>query len=171
MPVVVASRALVHTRIFSVHAETVVLPSGVRQELSIVRHGGAVAVAALDGAGRMLLVRQYRHAVAEELDEVVAGRLEPGEEPLVAAQRELEEEAGYRARSWLELTRFYPAPGFCSERMVLFLARDLEAVGADRRAMDADEEIAVLWREPRAVLATARDAKTLVAAALVQPYV
>lgn len=166
-PRVVSTRELCRTRIFSVHAESVLLASGKLQELSIVRHGGAVAVAALDDSGRMLLVRQYRHAVGEVLDEVVAGRLEVGEDPLDAARRELEEEGGVRARHWQELSRFFPAPGFCSEHMVLFLAEGLTPAGPDRRAMDADEEIDVVWRTPQEVLATARDAKTLAAAALV----
>lgn len=166
-PRVVASHELCRTRIFSVHAETVLLASGKRQELSIVRHGGAVAVAAVDDAGRMLLVRQYRHAAGAVLDEVVAGRLEVGENPLDAARRELEEEGGVRASRWQELSRFFPAPGFCSEHMVLFLATGLTPAGPERRAMDPDEEIEVLWRTPAEVLATARDAKTLAAAALV----
>jgi ADP-ribose pyrophosphatase len=164
---VVSSRELCRTRIFSVHAETVLLASGKRQELSIVRHGGAVAVAAVDSAGRMLLVRQYRHAAGAVLDEVVAGRLEVGENPLDAARRELEEEGGVRASHWQELSRFFPAPGFCSEHMFLFLATGLTPAGPERRAMDPDEEIEVLWRTPAEVLATARDAKTLAAAALV----
>jgi len=166
-PRVVSTRELCRTRIFSVHAESVLLASGKLQELSIVRHGGAIAVAALDDAGRMLIVRQYRHAAGDVLDEVVAGRLEIGEDPLDAARRELEEEGGVRARHWQELSRFFPAPGFCSEHMVLFLAEGLTPAGPDRRAMDADEEIDIVWRTPNEVLATARDAKTLVAAALV----
>ncbi|MEZ5979424.1 MAG: NUDIX hydrolase [Planctomycetota bacterium] len=160
-------RELCRTRIFRVTAESVELPSGTRQELSVVRHAGAVAVAAVDDDGRMVLVRQYRHPAGEWLEEVVAGRIEDGEEPLLAARRELEEEAGLRARSWHLVREFFPAPGFCSERMTLFVARDLELAGDDRRPPDPDEEIEVVRRSPADVLATSRDAKTLIAASFV----
>ncbi|QDU85534.1 ADP-ribose pyrophosphatase [Planctomycetes bacterium Pla163] len=166
-PRVLGTRELCSTRIFSVHQERVVLPSGLEQDLAVVRHGGAVAVAAVGANGRLLVVRQYRHAVGDWLEEVVAGRLEPGEEPLAAARRELEEEAGMRAEHWREVSTFFPAPGFCSERMTLFVATGLRAAGPDRLAPDDDEEIEVAWRRPQDVLASARDAKTLVAAAFV----
>lgn len=166
-PRVLDTRELCRTRIFSVHQERVVLPSGLEQDVAVVRHGGAVAVAAVDEDGRLLVVRQYRHAVGAWLEEVVAGRLELGEEPLAAAQRELEEEAGLRAEHWREASTFFPAPGFCSERMTLFVATGLRTAGADRLQPDADEEIEVEWRRPEDVLAEADDAKTLVAAALV----
>jgi ADP-ribose pyrophosphatase len=161
-----SSVRLHHGRIFDVTRERVRLPSGLEQEIEIVRHAGAVAIAALDELGRLLLVRQYRQAIGEWLVEVPAGRLEPGEDPETAARRELEEETGYRARRWSLLASFWPAPGFCSERMNLFLALDLEPAGASRRAHDADEELEVLRLDPAALLRESRDAKTLVAAAL-----
>jgi ADP-ribose pyrophosphatase len=123
-----------------------------------------VAVAALDEEGRLLLVRQYRHPAGEWLVEVPAGRVEPGEPELDAARRELEEETGYRAESWSLLRRFWPAPGFCSERMSLFLARGLTPAGAQRRPHDPDEELELLRWTPAEVLARATDAKTLLAA-------
>lgn len=165
----VLSSQLIHSGpIFSVVRETVRLPSGLEQALDFVRHGGAVAVAALDQDGRMVLVRQYRHATGETLLEVPAGRLEPGEDPERAARRELEEETGLRAQRWTFLTRFFAAPGFCSERLVLFLAEELSPAGSDRLAADQDEEIEVLRLEPRVVLERACDAKTLLAALWVE---
>ena len=152
-------------RIFEVHHEHVRLPSGLEQRVDVVRHAGAVAVAALDTDGRLLLVRQYRHPVGDWLVEVPAGRLEEGEDELEAARRELEEETGFRARRWSLLRRFWPAPGFCSERMSLYLAQDLEPAGDRRRAPDPDEEIELERWPPEQVLARCRDAKTLVAAA------
>ncbi|MEM7518552.1 MAG: NUDIX hydrolase, partial [Planctomycetota bacterium] len=122
-------RTPLHTgRIFDLVSERVRLPSGLEQELDVVVHGGAVAIAALREDGKLVCVRQYRHAVGQMLVEIPAGRLEAGEEPLTAARRELEEETGFRAASWRERLRLIPAPGFCSERIVLFEARDLEAV-------------------------------------------
>lgn len=153
-------------RIFNVRRESVRLPSGLSQDLELIEHGGAVAIAALDDQGRLLLVRQYRHATGDWLVEVPAGRLEPGEDPEQAARRELEEETGYRAARWTVLARFFPAPGFCSEHMTLFLARELDGLGSERRPHDPDEELELLRLAPAAVLTTSRDAKTLLAAAL-----
>src|SRR4030095_16579963 len=93
--------------------------SGRERELLVVEHPGAVAIAALDAAGELVLVRQYRHAAREELIEIPAGRLEKEEAPLAAAQRELAEETGRSAREWRTLATFLPAPGFCSERITL----------------------------------------------------
>jgi ADP-ribose pyrophosphatase len=155
-------------RVFEVVRERVRLASGLEQVLEFVRHGGAVAIAARRDDGRLVLVRQYRHATGETLLEVPAGRLEPGEEPLQAAQRELEEETGFAAGRWSELRRFYAAPGFCSERLVLYLAEELRPCGPERRAADPDEELEVVLLEPAEVLAQARDAKTLLAALLVE---
>ena len=162
----ISSVALHRGRIFDVLRERVRLPSGLEQEVEIVRHSGAVAIAAVDGDGSLVCVRQYRQAIGEWLVEVPAGRLEPDEEPEAAARRELEEETGYRARHWSTLATFWPAPGFCSERMHLFLAQDLEPAGSSRRAHDADEELEVVRRTPAALFRESRDAKTLVAAAL-----
>lgn len=153
-------------RIFDLVSERVRLPSGLEQELDIVVHGGAVAIAALREDGKLICVRQYRHAVGEMLVEIPAGRLEAGEEPLAAARRELEEETGFRAASWRERLRLIPAPGFCSERIVLFEARDLEAVPGGGLQLDDDEEIELCAFSPAEILSgdVTADAKTLVVA-------
>jgi ADP-ribose pyrophosphatase len=162
-----ASRLVYEGRIFDLVRESVVLPSGLRQELTIVDHPGAVAIAAVDANGDLLLVRQYRHACGDWLLEVPAGRVEVGEDRLAAAMRELEEETGHRARSWEVLREFYAAPGFCSERLTLFLARDLVRVQSGAKEKDHDEELDVVRRSPRSLFdADIRDAKTLIAAGL-----
>jgi ADP-ribose pyrophosphatase len=98
------------------------------------------------------------------LVEVPAGRLEPGEAPLAAARRELEEETGHRAREWRTLASFFPAPGFCSERITLFLATGLESVES-ARPRDPDEEIELLRLFPREIAQGPHpDAKTRLAA-------
>lgn len=164
---VLASSKVHEGRIFDLVREDVELPSGLRQSLTIVDHPGAVAIAALDERGDLLLVRQYRHAAGDWLLEIPAGRVEAGEDRLAAAMRELEEETQHRARSFELLREFFAAPGFCSELMTVFLARDLVPVPHGARPHDADEEIEIVRRSPRAILASTDvlDAKTLIAAA------
>lgn len=159
-PVHEEAEVLVHGPIFDLVSARLQLSSGRRQELLIVEHPGAVAIVAWLEDGRVLLVRQYRHAARRHLIEVPAGRIEPGETPLAAARRELEEETGMRAREWRELTTFLPAPGFCSERITLFEARELEPGLADP---DEDEELELLRLLPSEVLQRTPDGKTLLA--------
>lgn len=162
------SRTLLSGGIFQVLSEKIRLPSGLEQDLLLVAHPGAVAVAPVLPDGDLLLVRQYRHAAEDWLIEIPAGRMESTEDPLEAARRELEEETGHRAARWRELARFFPAPGFCSEHMVLFAADDLEAVAECVLQPDADEELELVRLSPLEVLrgGEVRDGKTLLAAAL-----
>ena len=163
----IGERSLYVGKVFELVRKSVRLASGRRQEIDVVRHPGAVAIAALDARGRLLLVRQYRAALEMETLEVPAGRVEPGESPLAAARRELEEETGMRAMQWRPLRTIHPAPGFCSEAIHLFHASGLEAIPGGGAACDEDEEIEIAWEEPEAILALDTvDAKTLVCAAL-----
>ena len=163
---VTASREVHRGRVFAVLAESLLLPSGRRQDVELVVHGGAVCVAPLLDTGELLLVRQYRHATGEWLVEIPAGRVEPGEERARTAERELEEETGHRAASIELLREFYAAPGFCSEWMSLYVARGLRPIEGQRRAADPDEELELVRMRPAELLRAARDAKTLVAASL-----
>ncbi|WP_046471167.1 NUDIX domain-containing protein [Allosalinactinospora lopnorensis] len=104
-------------------------PEVVQRDL--LEHPGAAVALALDDSDRVLLIRQYRHAVGHRLWELPAGvRDEDGEEPVHTAQRELLEEAGYRAERWYQLTDFFPSAGFSTERIQVFLARGLTEVPA-----------------------------------------
>ncbi len=164
---VLASQRVLQGRIFDVVRESVRLPSGLEQDLTVVDHPGAVAIAALDDDGRLVLVKQYRHAAGDWLIEVPAGRIEPGESRPHAALRELEEETGFKAGHLEQLCEFFAAPGFCSELMTLFLARELRAIPGGGKAMDDDEELEIVRMSPAEVLASkVQDAKTLIAAAL-----
>jgi ADP-ribose pyrophosphatase len=107
----------------------------------IVEHPGAVAILAWDGA-RVAMVRQWRHAAGDVLLEIPAGTMEENEEPLATARRELAEEMGITADSWTPGPSFYTAPGFCTERLTLFLATELHEV--ETRAPD-DEQIEREW--------------------------
>ncbi|NYH54435.1 ADP-ribose pyrophosphatase [Nocardiopsis arvandica] len=104
-------------------------------------HPGAAAALALDGDGRVLLQRQYRHATRHTLWELPAGLIDvEGEGPLPTAQRELVEEAGLRAGRWHELADFFPSPGFSNERIHVFLARDLSVVPDEEVDFEREHE-------------------------------
>jgi len=131
---VVSSAELVHGRLVSVRTDKVRMPDGELAERDVVIHPGAVAVLALDEAQQVLLIRQYRHPVGRLLWEVPAGlRDVSGEPPWATARRELLEEAGYRAQDWRVLADYYTSPGFSTERLRVFLARDLEFVPESER--------------------------------------
>lgn len=161
-------------RTITLDSERVVLPNGREVELDVVRHPGATAIVPLDAEGSVILVRQYRHTVGGWLLEVPAGTLSPGEEPASGASRELEEETGLRAGTLRELGSILVSPGFCDERIWLFLATDL--VAAEQRL--EEDEVLALERLPlaeaerRAIAGEIVDAKStcaiLRAAALVR---
>jgi 8-oxo-dGTP pyrophosphatase MutT (NUDIX family) len=131
---VVSSAELARGRLVSVRTDKVRMPDGALAERDVVIHPGAVAVLALDDAQQVLLIRQYRHPVGRLLWEVPAGlRDVAGEPPSATARRELLEEAGYRARDWRVLADYYSSPGFSTERLRVFLARDLEFVPESER--------------------------------------
>ncbi|MHB9146078.1 MAG: NUDIX hydrolase [Symbiobacteriia bacterium] len=136
----------------------------------MVEHPGAVAVAAVDGQGRLAMVRQYRHPARQELDELPAGKLEREEDPLAAAKRELQEETGQVAQTWELLADFFTTPGFSDERMRLYLARDLHQ---GEMHLDDDEELEAFWVDLQEAATAAlagryRDAKTIAGILLAQ---
>jgi ADP-ribose pyrophosphatase len=125
---VLSSTVLHNSRVFQLVRDEVIEPSGARVHREIVRHPGSVVILALDERGsepRVLLIRQYRYAADQELWELPAGRIDEGEEPLAAAQRELAEETGYTASEWKPALLYYASPGFLDETMSLFAARGL----------------------------------------------
>ena len=130
-------------------------------EREIVRHPGAVAVVAVDTEDRVVLVRQPREPARKRLLELPAGTREPDEEPLATAQRELEEETGQTGGEWRELAAFYTTPGFCRERMHLFVAQDVEPGEARQEDDEAIELVRVPVAELRALVPELEDAKTL----------
>jgi 8-oxo-dGTP pyrophosphatase MutT (NUDIX family) len=149
-------------RIIQVSVDEVTLPNGTRVELEVVHHPGGAAVAAIDHEERVCLLRQYRYVADGWLWELPAGKLERGEPPLVAAQRELIEEAGVQARTWSSLGSCWSSPGVFGEVLHLYLARDLEPVAA---APESNEVIEVHWLSlgeacERALNGEIRDGKT-----------
>jgi len=142
---VVSSAELARGRLVTVRTDRVRMPDDELAERDVVVHPGAVAVLAVDDAQQVLLIRQYRHPVQRLLWEIPAGlRDVSGEPPWATARRELLEEAGYRARDWRVLADYYTSPGFSTERLRVFLARDLEFVPEAERDFVPEAEEAQL---------------------------
>lgn len=136
--VLVSSRAIYGGRVVRLRVDDVRLePEGRLASREVVDHPGAVALVPLTQDGQVLLVRQYRYAAGRELLEIPAGTLEPGEDPEACAIRELEEETGRKAGRLELLGSVYTSPGFCSERIHIYLARLDPGPGG---AMHPDED-------------------------------
>jgi 8-oxo-dGTP pyrophosphatase MutT (NUDIX family) len=141
-PLIVASNPAHRGRVIQVSTERLRYSNGREYDIDYVRHPGAAAVVAVDGANRVCLVRQYRHGIQDFLWEIPAGKLDAGEQPEVCAVRELREETGVTANRWTSLGLYIPAPGIFTELIHLYLARELD-VGA--ASPDADEELELKW--------------------------
>jgi 8-oxo-dGTP pyrophosphatase MutT (NUDIX family) len=131
-----------HSNLLTVRTDQVEMPDGDVSARDVVEHPGAVAIVALDDAGRVLMIRQYRHPVGRLLWEIPAGlRDVDGEPPHATAERELLEEGGCRAADWRVLTDYFSSPGFTDERLRVFLARGLtEVPHAERNFVPQHEE-------------------------------
>lgn len=132
-----------------VRTDKVVMPDGTTASRDYQVHPGSAAVLALDDAGRVIVLRQYRHPVRHRLWEIPAGLLDvPGENPLHAAQRELYEEAHVKADDWRVLTDVYSSPGGSDEAVRIFLARGISAVDGERYEASDEEADMELARVP-----------------------
>lgn len=134
----------------------------------VVEHIGGVVIACQPQPDKVVLVKQYRYALDKELFELPAGRLDEGEQPLLAAQRELKEETGYESSHWQEIGRMYSAPGFCNE--LLYLFRASPAI-LGQKTPDEDEETEVIvmavkeaWQ--KVIRGEIADAKTIAGLAM-----
>ncbi len=144
--------------------DKVMLDNGREATREIVLHPGAVAILAVTAQEEIILVRQYRYALARELYEIPAGKLKEGEDPLESAQRELSEETGYRASSWQLLVSSFSTPGFTNERIDIYLAEDL----TEEAAHPDEDEIITAEKVPLAEVlrmiqnGEIRDSKSLI---------
>jgi 8-oxo-dGTP pyrophosphatase MutT (NUDIX family) len=154
------------------HVITVVVgtfeaPDGRTFERDVVHHPGAVSVVAVDDRDQVVLVRQYRSALDEEILELPAGKLDvDGEDPMACAQRELAEEVGLAATSWEPLAAFHHSPGFCDELGRVFLARGLTEVDDARQGLEEQAMTIERWPLADALTmvrdGTVHDAKTVI---------
>jgi ADP-ribose pyrophosphatase len=126
--------------IFGVRRDEVLEPTGLRTTREVITHPGSVVVMPVLPDGRIILIRQYRHAARQFLWELVAGRMDPGENARQAAARELIEETGYRAKRLRVFLDLFPTPGFLEERMYILIAGGLTAGTAEP---EEDEKITV----------------------------
>lgn len=120
----ISSETVYKGKIFDVRSDSI-SDGGVEYERDVVVHNGSCVILPIFADGTIGLVRQYRHAAGKYLLELAAGTLEPGEDPLEGAKRELEEELGVTAAKWEKLCEFYVSPGFLTEKMHLFLASEI----------------------------------------------
>ncbi len=123
------------------------LPIGIQATFGMIRHPGASLAVPITTTGEVVILRQYRFAVARRILEFPAGTLENGEDALNSMKRELAEESGYKASTWNHLGQMLPCPGYSDEIIHLFLARDLEKMQISPQG-DEDEDIEILHMTP-----------------------
>ena len=123
-------------RVLDINMETAQLPDGREVDLEIIRHPGGSCILPLYDNGDVMLIRQFRHAAGGIIWEIPAGRLDEGDTPERCAERELREEGGVTAGRMEKIAEFFTTPGFCTEVLHIFLARDLKECGQD---LEVDE--------------------------------
>lgn len=174
LPQLLKRRLFYQGRKFSFEVNRLRLPNKAEGEMECIRHpGGAVAVP-LTEDGKLILVRQYRFSTGRRLLEFPAGTLEAGEDPLETAQREIQEETGYKANQWDRLGQFYVAPGYSDEIIYSYLARGLELL-ENPPSQDEDEDIEIVFmgvsQLEQAILdGDAVDAKSIASLVLLKPF-
>ena len=160
---VLSSEMIYQGRVFGLRRDEVLEPSGLRTTREVIAHPGSVVVLPVLPDGRIVMVRQYRHATRQYLWELVAGRKEPEETPKQGAARELLEETGYRAKRFKVFLDVFPTPGFLEERMYLLLAEGLTAGEAQPEEDEKIEVQAYRMNELKQMIKSGRlrDAKSI----------
>jgi len=134
------SKEIFYGKVLHLTEDKVRLENGHETTREIIHHNGAAAIVAFDEDDRLLMVRQFRYAIGEELLELPAGKIDPGETPIQCAARELIEETGYRAGRLTELGAIHPAAAYTSEAVYLFYAEELTRA---QQNLDEDEFLTV----------------------------
>lgn len=169
---VTSSEVLLRDSAFDVRLDRAVGPKGQVIEKHVLKHPGAVVVLARNVDSRVLLIRQYRLPLRKMIWELPAGKVDAKEPRLKTAKRELAEETGYRARRWRKLLDFYPAPGFCDERMTAYEAADLTAGEAKPEPYEVIRARWFAWDEVVEMILRGRirDAKTIATVLFVERF-
>jgi ADP-ribose pyrophosphatase len=139
IPETLSTRPIYDGKVFDI-VEAEIRQDDIQYKREIVVHKGSAVILPVFGDGRIALVRQYRHAAGKFLLEIPAGTLNPGEDPMLGAARELEEEIGVRAEKIEKLSEFWVSPGFLTEKMHLYMAAGLTDVG---QKLEADEILTI----------------------------
>lgn len=137
---IISRESIYKGAILDLSIDHVLFPSGSEKIREVVKHKSAVTILPAHSDGKISLVRQYRHAVDEDLYEIPAGLIEPGEDPAETAVRELQEEIGYKPGEIKKVFEFYTSPGYSTERIFFYYATDLHP---SKLAEDDDEYIKV----------------------------
>jgi ADP-ribose pyrophosphatase len=169
-PEVLSSEEVFRGRIFQVAVDTV-REDGQTYTREVVRHGGSASILAVYEDMTVALVRQYRHPPARHLLELPAGKLEAGETPEACAARELEEELGVVAGRMEPLSEFFPTPGFCAEKLWVFLATELRATTQRLEEDELVEAVRMPFARALEMIASREieDAKTIIGLLLAAP--
>jgi ADP-ribose pyrophosphatase len=160
---ILKSEAVYKGRVFGIRRDQIIEPSGVQTTREVITHPGSVVVLPVLDDGRIVLIRQYRHAARQYLWELVAGRIDNGESPKKGAARELIEETGYRAKRFKVFLDVFPTPGFLEERMYILLAEGLTAGEAQPEEDEKIEARSYTRKELEKMMKEGRirDAKTV----------
>jgi ADP-ribose pyrophosphatase len=173
-PQILRQRLNYQGRLFSFEVNRWRLPNQIEAELECIRHPGGALAVPITPDGQLVLVRQYRFAVATRLLEFPAGTVEANEAPAETVKREIEEETGYSANDWHYIGQFPLAPGYSDEYIHTFLAKDLQKLDHPPE-QDEDEDIEVVLMTPeeleKAILGgEAVDAKSISSFFLARPF-
>jgi ADP-ribose pyrophosphatase len=165
LPTINKTEYLYHGKIIDVSISDAQTAGGAATRIEIVHHPGGAGALPIFDDGSVMLVRQYRYPIKRLSLEIPAGRIEPGQTPLETARRELEEEIGYKASKLELISEFYPTPGYCEEKLFVYLATGLTQTG---QKLDFDEEIELVrmsLSDARALVNSGEidDSKTIIA--------
>jgi ADP-ribose pyrophosphatase len=170
---VISRETIYHGHAFNVRRDEVRFQNQNIAHLDIIEHIGAVTILPLDADGRIIFVRQYRHAAGKELLELPAGTLDEGELPEKCALREIREETGFAAGKLLRVGEFFLAPGYSTEYMTVFLATELHPspLPSDEDEFITTEAIPIERAYSLALNGELQDGKSLAALLLARPYI
>ena len=151
-------------KIVNVRQDIAELQNGNRAEREVVEHPGGVGIVAVTHDKKILMVRQYRYPMNEEMLEIPAGKLDENEDPFECAVRELSEETGFTAKKWEDIGAIYPSPGFCRETLFLYLALELQPgeMHPDENELLSVEEVAVDELIDQIMANKLKDAKSII---------